>query len=191
MPNINDKVNLQQGVVVETTLPFNVSIVSETMVAEIENTISQHNQLAFDIANAFITSDNNEIRDKSSQYKALEYKLTTILHLLRFLLAAQHPVVGEYQIKLSALAVEWDSKVFLDKPFSNSKIANVEKSQKLYFDFYPSSQFPWPIKRIAEVTEVNGSIIKAQFLPVDMVSDEHFSKWVFQLHRRSIQKQKN
>ncbi|VAW97481.1 hypothetical protein MNBD_GAMMA23-941 [hydrothermal vent metagenome] len=181
MSDIKNKIDLEQGVEVITSLPFNFHLANGAA----KNNFSSHNQLAFDIADAFSTASNTESRDTTTQYKALEHKLTTILHLLRFLLASQQVVATEYQIKLSALTVEWDNAGLVE-----NKIDNIKKHQQLVFEFYPSNQLPWPIKRLGQVTEVNGSVINAAFLPLDSTNDERFAKWVFQLHRRSIQQQK-
>ncbi len=182
MSDIKNKTALQQGVVVTTSLPFNFYPASEV---EVNNNLSHNNQLAFDIADAFSTTDNMALSDKTNQYKVLEHKLTTVLQLLRFLLASQQGVVKEQQIQLSAFTVQWDNTCF-----NESEIKNIKKHQELIFEFYPSSQLPWPIKRPAQVTEMNGSMITAEFLPVEAATDERFAKWVFQLHRRSIQQQK-
>ncbi len=183
MSDIENKTDSQQGVVVTTSLPFNFYFASEE---EITNNFSSHNQLAFDIADAFSTVSNTELRDTTSQYKALEHKLTTILHLLRFLLTSQQPVAKECQIKLSALTVEWDNTGFV-----GNEAESIKKHQQLVFEFYPSSELPLPIKRLAQVTEVKGSLVTATFLPLEPLNDERFTKWVFQLHRRSIQQQKH
>jgi len=182
MSDIKDNTSPQQGVVVETALPFSFH---EPIAGETENDFTQHNQLAFDIADVFSHADNSEIRDKANQYKVLEHKLNTVLHLLRFLLANQRDAASQYQIRLSALTVEWDNTQFAEK-----EIKRIQEAQKLVFEFYPSTELPWSIKRLGQVTEVNGSMITAEFLPVEPVSDERFAKWVFQLHRRSIHKQK-
>lgn len=182
MSDIKDNTSLQQGVVVETALPFSFY---DAITGETEDNFTNHNQLAFDIVDVFSHADNSEIRDKTNQYKVLEHKLNTILHLLRFLLASQRDVASQYQIRLSALMVEWDNAQFTEK-----EIKSIKESQKLVFDFYPSNELPWPIKRLGQVIEVNGSMITAQFLPVEPVDDERFAKWVFQLHRRNIHKQK-
>lgn len=181
MSDVKNKTAVQQGVVVTTSLAFNFYPASEM---EVNNNLSHNNQLAFDIADAFSTTDSTELCDKTNQYKVLEHKLTTILHLLRFLLASQREVAKQHQIQLSAFSVQWDNA-----EFGNNEIKNIKKNQQLIFEFYPSSQLPWPIKRHGQVTEVKGSVISATFLPVDQANDERFTKWIFQLHRRSIQQQ--
>ncbi len=180
MPDIKDKTSLQHGVVVDTTLPFKVYPLTD-----VHNDLSPHNELAFDIIDAFSSVDSSDARDRTGQYKALEHKLTTILHLLRFLLASQQSLPDELPVSLSASTLQWDNS-----RLTGNVLSDIRASQQLGFDIYPSTELPWPIKRIGEVIEINGSTIMVRFLPLDAINDERFAKWIFQLHRRSVQKQK-
>jgi len=186
MSEIKNQVSSSQGVVVDVSLPFKIYTTPSEKCGVSAGNFSSHNQLAFDIADVFSLADNHEVRDKTTEHKVLENKLTTILHLLRFLLASQNDVTHRHQIKLSAIGVEWDNAQFAD-----DEIKNIKKAQQFIFEFYPSSQLPWPIKRNVQVTNITGTVIKATFLPIDENGNERFAKWVFQLHRRSLQKRKN
>lgn len=186
MSNLEADNNSTQGIVVELPLKFNFQTCSD-----ITLDLSAQNRLAFDIADTFAHVDTSVdkrpergIHDKHlAQNKLLEKKLNLVMQLLNTLLINLSGQVMTHSLKLSANSIQWDNS----QDF-NSAPVSIKKDQNLIFDFYPASELPYPIKLCGVVVDVNGSTISANFYPLDSRNQERFEKWVFQLHRRSLQK---
>lgn len=186
MSNLETDNNSTQGIVVELPLKFNFQTCSD-----ITTDLSAQNRLAFDIADTFSHVDTSVdkrpdrgIHDKHhAQNRLLEKKLNLVMQLLNTLLVNLNGQAMTHSLKLSANTIQWDnSQDFKAAPVS------IKKDQNLIFDFYPASELPYPIKRCGVVVDVNGSTISVKLYPLDSINQERFEKWVFQLHRRSLQK---
>lgn len=179
----------KQGIVVELPLKFSFKYCAD---ANID--LSIENKLAFDIADTFSQTENNSERslerqvdraaqtEQAAHTRVLEKKLNVVMQLLNSLLANIHgDSLKKYLVKLSANSIEWDLSQF------NSEARPVlELKQNVIFDLYPASDLPYPIKRSGVIVDVRGSVISAEFNPLDRVNQERFDKWIFQLHRRLI-----
>ena len=89
--------------------------------------------------------------------------------------------LDKYLVKLSANTIEWDLS-----QFNSEGLPVLELNQNVIFELYPTSDLPYPIKRSGIVVDITGSVISAEFNPLDRVNQERFEKWIFQLHRRLI-----
>jgi len=173
--------NSEQSIVVNISIPFHYQ-----RAAEVTDNLTSHNQMAFDIVDAFSQTDVIDIHEPSnkqsqSQIRQLENKLNTILKLLRLLLMDKQVAAVLSTIDLSANKICWDVSTV-----NSSEDTKIDLEQLFLFELYPDSQLPWPIRRYGRVTEINGSKVTAEFYPVDLAISERFEKWVFQLHRRFI-----
>lgn len=181
--------NSSMGIVVEHPLKFNFHQCADPGID-----LSAQNKLSFDLADTFSQVDSSAVRhlehqlERSTQHehavqnRLLEKKLNLVMQLLNTLLINMSGSAMTHSLKLSANTVEWDNA-----QFQNEVAFSIEKDQNLLFDFYPASELPYPIKRSGVVVGVNGSIISVKFYPLDALNQERFEKWVFQLHRRSLQ----
>ena len=181
--------NSSMGVVVELPLKFNFH-----KCADIAMDLSAQNKLAFDLADTFNQVDSSAVRhlehplehsthhEHAVQNRLLEKKLNLVMQLLNTLLVNLSGAAVTHSLKLSANTIEWDNA-----QFQSDASSSIKKDQNLIFDFYPASELPYPIKRCGVVVEVKGSIISAKFYPLNSLNQERFEKWVFQLHRRSLQ----
>ena len=174
--------NSPQRIVVDIPLKLNIHDCSDSSID-----LSAQNKLAFDIADTFSHVESSVERgllaENSAQNRLLEKKLNLIIQLLNTLLVNLGDSATVSPIKLSAQTIEWDSS-----QFQTHEPITFQKDQNLLFDFYPASELPYPIKRCGVVVDVKDSVICAQFYPLDKLNQERFEKWVFQLHRRSVQK---
>lgn len=156
--------------------------------------LSAQNKLAFDIVDTFSHVDSSVVRqaehrfeqgvqhEQSAQNRVLEKKLNLVMQLLNTLLVNLSGTAQVHPLKLSAQTIEWDNALF-----QSDASPLLTKDQNLIFDFYPASELPYPIKRCGVITNISGSVISAQFYPLDTQNQERFEKWIFQLHRRSLQ----
>jgi len=179
------------GIIVELPLKFNVQNYSDTSVD-----LNAQNKLAFDIADTFSHSqlDNSGVRqverklDRSVhdenviQNRLLEKKLTVVIQLLNTLLANNDTGATLHSLKLGVNSIEWDNA-----QFQSDALVSISKDQNLLFSLYPASELAYPIKRSGVVVNVEGSVISVKFHPLDSLNQERFEKWIFQLHRRSLQ----
>ena len=188
-PNSNSDNVSSLGIVVELPLKFNFHTCMDP-----EMDLSAQNKLAFDIVDTFSYVDSSVAHqaehrsghgvqhDHSVQNRVLEKKLNLVLQLLNTLLVNLGGTAQVHPLKLSAQTIEWDNA-----QFQSDALLSLEKGQNIILDVYPASELPYPIKRCGVIANITGSIISAEFYPLDTQNQERFEKWIFQLHRRSLQ----
>lgn len=204
--------NSEQGIIVELPLFFKVQ---QCEFDDTALDFNKENQLAFEMAELFSLSPSDTLSERAGQRhterniqnelaqqnRVLDKKLNIVMQLLNTILVSMNGgEQSQYLLSLSANTIEWDYSQFaipLNSQNNNSPNNNyqnnsfrsgtLQTNQNLIFEFFPSNELPYPIKRSGVVTEINESIVKAKFDPLNGQNQEHFEKWIFQLHRRSLQ----
>ncbi len=184
MNNKSELADSSQGISVATSLPLRIKVITDASAD-----LSIQNQMAFDIIEAFEHSEGLSSHEQSVQTRQLENKLNTIVKLLRLLLTSRDTVPPKQSLTLSATTLQWHQTAQ-----GETATEVLKENQDIEVSFYPGSELPWPIKRIARIIKLDYSQtpieVTARFYPVDGQTTERFEKWIFRLHRQFIRQNK-
>ncbi len=142
--------------------------------------LRQNNLLTFSLLEAFNDQPSaaHEPHHSSPELQRIENKLNLLIDMVSQLSGQSQQHLATIPVRLSCKGIEWLSDVAADE------------SALLLLELYLDGEMQHALKiiaRIVSLKEQDGRyLIRAQFISLDEIEENHLEKWIFSYHRRMV-----